>query len=40
MTKQVKDWKAFRKIVKDMKQSFFDNKIQEIALKIIAFRNL
>ena len=30
-TKQVEDWKSFRKTVKNTKQVFFDNKIQKIA---------
>jgi len=33
MSKQLEDWKAFRKIVKKMKCSFFNDKIQKIASK-------
>ena len=31
MFKQVEDWKSFRSTIRETKQSFFDNKIQEIA---------
>ena len=33
MFKQVEDWKSFRSTIRETKQSFFDNKIQEIALR-------
>lgn len=32
-SKRVEEWKDFKKTVKNMKQLFFDNKIQEIMSK-------
>ena len=32
-SRSLEDWKKFKKVVKDIKRFFFDNKIQEIANK-------
>jgi len=32
-SRSLEHWKKFKKVVKDIKRSFFDNKIQEIANK-------
>jgi len=36
--KKVEEWKDFKKTVKNTKQLFFDNKIQETTSKIIDYR--
>jgi len=32
-SRSLKNWKKFKKVVKDIKRSFFDDKIQEVANK-------
>ena len=38
--KLIIDWKEYKKFVKKIKKSFFDKKIQEIALKNKKLQNL
>jgi len=33
MTRSLDNWKSFKKVVKNIKRSFFDAKIQEVANK-------
>jgi len=36
----IEDWKIFKQVIKKIKYIFFDNKIQEIALKNCRLWNL